>query len=104
MMYQKAQETSFRWVSVTSWSTTITAATKLIIINDDTGVTRTSLIFNDLPDGYTLPPVNEAGTQIWSLSYTLPGGALASTTLTFPQQLLQNPVGKRSAAMLPLVQ
>jgi hypothetical protein len=65
----------------------------LIIINDDTGVTRTSLVFNDLPDGYTLPPVNEDGTQIWSFPYTLPGGAVSSTTLTFPEQFLQYPIG-----------
>ena len=77
---EQAVRTHFTWVSQ-SINTTITAATKLIIVNNATNTTRTSFIFNDLPDGYTLPPINDEGTQIWSFSYTVPGGKVTSTTM-----------------------
>ena len=61
---------------------TITAATKILIIDEDSNTTvSTSLKFNDLPVGYTLPPMNEAGTQTRDVAYTGIDGAVSQTTM-----------------------
>ena len=63
-------------------STAITAATRLIIVDDSTNATiSTSLIFNDLPAGCSLPPMNDAGTQTRDITYTAMGGEVMETKL-----------------------
>jgi len=60
--------------------TTITAATVVYVVNTRTNATRTVTKYNELPAGYTLPPVNAAGTRITIL--TIPHGPSGNTTTT----------------------
>ena len=63
--------TSYYWLKVQHVHTTITAATKVLFLDEATNRTlSTSLVFNDLPKGYILPPMNEAGTQTQEVVYT----------------------------------
>ena len=92
--HSQAEQTEYVWSEITSFTTTITAATRLIIIDDNTNTTSTSLIFNDLPDGFTLPPMNSAGTQIRTVRYVGPGATATTTTvLTFPTEFIAYPTG-----------
>lgn len=61
------------------YSTTITAATLIYVINNRTNTTSTITSYNELPSGYTLPAVNSAGTQITTLAVT---GFDNQTTIT----------------------
>ncbi len=56
-----------------SFTDTFVAATVVEVINTAAGTTKTSTIFNELPDGYTNPPTNAAGTQTHLLTYTRSG-------------------------------
>ncbi|KAK5019737.1 hypothetical protein LTR60_001023, partial [Cryomyces antarcticus] len=38
----------------------------LFVVNNRTNATRTTTVFNTELGGYTLPPLNAAGTQIWT--------------------------------------
>jgi hypothetical protein len=74
-------------------NTTIEAATVLYIVNNRTNTTRTSTIFADLPSGYTLPPMNDKGTQVQSFAWTEVGGEVRTTTMAFPTQFWAYPAG-----------
>ncbi|EEP79553.1 predicted protein [Uncinocarpus reesii 1704] len=65
------------------FSSTIVAATVVKIVNTVAGTTRTSTIYNDLPSGYTLPPTNEDGTQVATVTYSQQGST-KTTVLAFP--------------------
>ena len=64
-------------VSVTG---TVTHATIVYIVND-AGQTRTSTIFNELPEGMTPPPTNEAGTQTAAATVETELGKYTTVTL-----------------------
>ena len=58
------------WLSM-KFTTNITAATKVYIVNNATNSTSTSIKYNTLPSGHTHPPTNDAGTLV--MSATLQG-------------------------------
>jgi hypothetical protein len=51
-------------------NTTITAATVYNIVDPSGGTVRKSTIFNEIPSGYTVPPMNSDGTQVRTIKYT----------------------------------
>ena len=60
----------YQWTRITS-STTITAATEVVIVDEATNKTlTTTLIRNSLPSDFEKPSVNEEGTHIRLISYT----------------------------------
>ena len=59
-------------------NTTITAATLEKIIYPKYNVTKTKVLSNDLPAGYTVPERNEAGTVVTTI--TVDRGSLGATT------------------------
>lgn len=62
-----------------SFSTTITAATIVQIVNTDLHSTRLSTIYNKIPAGYTVPTnTNEKGTQTVALAYRRTGKLLTT--------------------------
>lgn len=61
------------------FSTTITAATVITIVNTDLSTTRYSTVYNELPAGYTLPTnTNADGTQTVLVTYSRTGQELTT--------------------------
>ncbi|KKY16083.1 hypothetical protein UCDDS831_g07314 [Diplodia seriata] len=90
-------------VSSTDWywsklyvSTTLTAATKYIVINRKTNTTSTKIVYADLPEGFTLPPTDAAGTQAVVTTF----GDL-STTIAYPTPYLSWASGYSWSGTLP---
>ncbi|GME48201.1 uncharacterized protein LTHEOB_4317 [Neofusicoccum parvum] len=79
-------------------STTLTAATEIVVINKKTNTTTTKTIFADLPDGFTLPPTNSAGSQAVFTTF----GSL-TTTLVYPTPYLSWDSGYSWSGTLPTV-
>ncbi|KAB2573823.1 hypothetical protein DBV05_g7518 [Lasiodiplodia theobromae] len=79
-------------------STTLTAATKYIVINRKTNTTSTKIVYADLPDGYTLPPTNAEGTQATVTTF----GDL-STMIAYPTPYLSWDSGYSWSGTLPTV-
>lgn len=79
-------------------STTLTAATKVIIINKKTNTTSTKIIYADLPEGFTLPPTDVQGTQAVSTTF----GTL-TTNLAYPTPYLSWDSGYSWGGTLPTV-
>ncbi|KAI9814503.1 MAG: hypothetical protein M1826_002250 [Phylliscum demangeonii] len=81
--------TRIYWLSL-DFTTTITAATVVTIINTRTNATRKSTIFNDLPAGstFTQPDVNAAGTQVTTITTTDYFAVNYTTVLAFPTEFL----------------
>lgn len=66
------------WVQK-EFTTTITAATVVKIVNTDLHTTRLSTIHNKIPDGYTVPTnTNAEGTQTVDVTYTRSGKVLTT--------------------------
>lgn len=59
--------THYYWVKL-SISTTITAATEVLVINRKTNTTSTKIISAELPSGFVIPPTNAAGTHYQELT------------------------------------
>jgi hypothetical protein len=68
---------TFSWAPYT-FTDTFVAATVVEVINTREGTTKTSTVFNELPDGYAPPPTNAAGTQTTQITYTRSGRALTT--------------------------
>ncbi|KAJ9663344.1 hypothetical protein H2198_000861 [Neophaeococcomyces mojaviensis] len=67
-----------------TFSTTITAATVIQIVNTELHTTRLSTIYNKIPAGYTVPTnTNEQGTQTVQVTYSRTGRTL-TTAIAFP--------------------
>lgn len=79
-------------------SATLTAATKVIVINRKTNTTSTKIVYADLPEGVTLPPTNAAGTQAVFTTF----GSL-TTTLAYPTPYLSWGLGYSWGGTLPTV-
>ncbi|KAL0253110.1 hypothetical protein SLS55_010561 [Diplodia seriata] len=77
-------------------STTLTAATKYIVINRKTNTTSTKIVYADLPEGFTLPPTDAAGTQAVVTTF----GDL-STTIAYPTPYLSWASGYSWSGTLP---
>ncbi|KAF2005759.1 hypothetical protein P154DRAFT_386293, partial [Amniculicola lignicola CBS 123094] len=75
------------WVAM-NFTTTITAATQFVIVNTVRNTTRTSMVFNDLPSGFTLPPTNDAGTQTTKVTFTI-SGKPQTTDVAFPTVFIE---------------
>lgn len=60
------------------FSTTIVAATVIEIINTASNTTRTTTVYNELPDGLTVPSTNAAETHIEQIVYTRSGEELTT--------------------------
>jgi hypothetical protein len=69
------------WEYQTNHHTTITAATLVTIFDTRSNATRTTLIYNALPSGYTLPPTNTAGYQIYEFPVHNFGNATTTQTM-----------------------
>lgn len=68
------------WESlVVTFTTTITAATVIPVVNNKTNTTTTITKYNVLPSGYTLPDLNSAGTLVTTLTRS---DYLAKTNIT----------------------
>lgn len=79
-------------------STTLTAATKYVIINKKTNTTSTKIVYADLPEGFTLPPTNPEGTQALFTTF----GDL-TTTLVYPTPYLSWDSGYSWGGTLPTI-
>ncbi|KAI9766723.1 MAG: hypothetical protein M1840_006367 [Geoglossum simile] len=79
-----AEATIYQWDQLT-FNTTIVAATVIEIVNTEDSTTKTTTVFNKLPGGYTLPPMNSQGTQVATITYSRTGSIL-TTVLAFPTQ------------------
>lgn len=55
------------WLPVNSWSTTLTAATVVTVFNNRTNSSRTTTIFNEMPESMRLE-TNEGGTRITTIT------------------------------------
>jgi hypothetical protein len=76
---------AYVWESHWTWmkqsiTATVTHATIVYIVNDE-GQTRTSTIFNELPEGVTPPPTNAAGTHTAAATVETEFGKYTTLTL-----------------------
>ncbi|KAJ9625116.1 hypothetical protein H2203_005071 [Taxawa tesnikishii (nom. ined.)] len=85
---------------------TLTAATVVYVVNNQTNTTRTTTLYADLPPGFTPPPTNSGGYRI--LEVTLPivtddyGNYSSSTvTMTYPTMYMDYPKGYNFSGTIP---
>jgi hypothetical protein len=49
---------------------TFVAFTVVTIYNTAAGTSRISTVYNQPPEGFTMPDTNSDGTRVWTLTYT----------------------------------
>ncbi|OCL10684.1 hypothetical protein AOQ84DRAFT_438177, partial [Glonium stellatum] len=81
-----------QWMPIQNieYSTTLTAATLIYVINNRTNTTSTLTEYNQLPDGYTTstPVLNSDGKVVSTITVPQPNGAALTTAIVYPTEFL----------------